>query len=106
MPPVDMIWVNAILLVALLAVLYFFFLRPDRKAKQDKAQVQNQLKVGDRVSTRAGIHGTVTAINGDLILMETGKVRTELEVLRSAILGLDGAADSQKRTRSIPLQRD
>ncbi len=103
MPQFDMVWINAVLLLVLLAVLYFFFLRPDKKSKQEKEQAQTNLKIGDRVYTRAGIHGTVTAIDGDLILIETGKACTELEILRSAILGLDDTSNQQKHTRTISI---
>lgn len=102
MPHAETIWLNAGLLAALLAVLYFFFLRPDKKAKQEKEKVQQEVKVGDQVSIRAGIHGTVTAVNGDLLLIETGKARTELEVLRSAVLAPEGSA-GKKRIRTISI---
>lgn len=107
MTETQIVWTNGILLAILLLVLYFFFLRPDRKERQQKDQVQSQLKTGDQVYTRVGIHGTVTAINGDLVLLQTGRARTELEVLRSAILTLDGAEDTgSKHTRTIPINRE
>lgn len=101
------IWINGVLLVALILVLYFFFLRPDRKERQQKKQVQQTLKAGERVYTRLGIHGTVIAVNGDLVLLETGSNHTELEVQRSAILALDEAGGAgKKRVRKIPISRD
>ena len=57
------------------------------------------------MSIRAGIHGTVTAVNGDLILIETGKARTELEVLRSAVLPPEESG-GKKRIRTISLNRE
>ena len=105
MPQTEMIWVNAVLLAALLAVLYFFVLRPDKRARREKEQAQREVKAGDQVSIRAGIHGTVTAVNGDLILIETGKARTELEVLRSAVLPPEESG-GKKRIRTISLNRE
>lgn len=103
----QIILTNGILLVILLLVLYFFFLRPDRKERNEKNKAQAQLKVGDQVYTRVGVHGMVAAINDDLILLQTGRSRTELEVLRSAILSIDGADDGgSKFTRTIPLNRE
>ena len=103
----QIVWINGVLLVALLLVLYFFFLRPDRKERQQKKQVQQTLKAGDQVITRLGIHGTVISVNGDLVLLETGRNHTELEVLRSAILSMDGTDDTgKKRTRNIRINRD
>lgn len=101
------VWINGVLLVVLLLVLYFFFLRPDRKERQQKKLVQQMLKAGDQVTTRLGIHGTVISVNGDLVLLETGRNHVELEVLRSAIVAKDSTDDKgKKRTKSIPINRD
>lgn len=98
----------AILLVALLLLLFFGFILPDRTAKKKKETVQAGLKVGDKVYTKAGIHGTITALNGDLVLLEAGRARTELEVARWAILSEEEAQSKtgKKRVRTVPLDRD
>lgn len=92
------------LLIALLLVLYLGFLRPDAKAKKEREATQEALEVGDEVFTKAGIHGVVTGINGELVLLEVGKAKTQLEVARWAILGLE-TQKSGGRFRSIPLNR-
>lgn len=97
----------AILLAVLVAVLVIFFILPDRKAKKEKETVQRGLKVGDKVYTKAGIHGTVAALlDGDLVLLEVGKNRTQLEVARWAILSEDEGKAKGRHLRTIPLEHD
>ena len=96
----------AILLVVLIAVLVVFFIIPDRKAKKEKESVQRGLKVGEKVYTKAGIHGTVAALDGDHVLLEVGKNRTQLEVARWAILSEDDGKAKSKRLRTIPIEHD
>lgn len=100
--------VYAVLLAALVLLLVFAFLLPDRRAKKRKEAMQEGLKVGDRVFTKSGVHGTVTAINGDLVLLEAGRARTELEVARWSILSTDAAEARRKksRVRTVPLNHD
>ena len=96
----------AILLVVLVAVLIIFFILPDRKAKKEKERVQRGLKVGDKVYTNAGIHGTVAALDGEHVLLEVGKNRTQLEVARWAILSEEDGKAKSRRIRTIPLEHD
>ncbi|MDR1917034.1 MAG: preprotein translocase subunit YajC [Synergistaceae bacterium] len=82
--------IYAAMLLILLLLLFFGFLRPEAQAKKAKKSLQDSLKVGDRVFTQAGVHGVITAVNGDLVLLEVGAAKTELEVARWAILSIDG----------------
>lgn len=93
-----------VLLVILLVVLYLGFLRPDAKAKKEREDTQKALKVGDEVFTKAGVHGVIREINGDLILLEVGKARTQLEVARWAVLK-PSALNKGGRFRNITLKR-
>ena len=53
MPQTEMIWVNAVLLAALLAVLYFFPSAGQEGPGREKEQAQREVKAGDQVSIRA-----------------------------------------------------
>lgn len=100
--PAQTTWMNLGMLVVLLLVLYFGFLRPDSKEKKRKQSFQSALKNGDQVYTKAGIYGTVKEINGDLITIETTKTKTMLEVARWAITNPNA---EEGRFRTISLNR-
>ncbi len=54
----------------LLFGLYFLAIRPQRKRAQALAEVRAGLHPGARVMTAGGMHGTVTEIDGDTVLIE------------------------------------
>ena len=66
-------------LVLMIAVFYFLLIRPQQqRAKKEKA-FESGLKVGDRIITKAGIHGKIAEMNEDTIVVETmaGKIKME-----------------------------
>jgi preprotein translocase subunit YajC len=76
---------GAVLPLLLLAVLgYFLLIRPTRRRAQQVTSVQNALGVGAEVMLTSGIFGTVTAIDGENILVEVAQ-GVVLKVHRGAI---------------------
>ncbi len=71
-------------LVLIFVVFYFLFIRPQqRRAKEHRALV-SETKVGDRVVTIGGIHGTVKAVEDETIRLEVAQ-GTEVTLSKSAI---------------------
>lgn len=64
-------------------VLYFFMIRPQQKRAKQEKEFENNLKVGDRIITKSGIHGKVAELSEGTVVIETmaGKLKME----RSAI---------------------
>ena len=72
-------------MVALVAVFYFFIIRPESKRKKAAAQMRNELIVGDTITTVGGITGRVIDIKDDTLTLETGPDRTKIVIMRWAI---------------------
>jgi preprotein translocase subunit YajC len=69
----------AIQLLLMIAIFYFLLIRPQQqRAKKEKA-FEKGLKVGDRVITKAGIHGKIAEISETTVVIETmaGKIKME-----------------------------
>lgn len=64
-------------------VIYFFMIRPQQKRAKQEKEFENNLKVGDRIITKSGIHGKVAELSEGTVVIETmaGKIKIE----RSAI---------------------
>lgn len=63
----------------MIAIFYFLLIRPQQqRAKKEKA-FEKGLKVGDRVITKAGIHGKIAEISETTVVIETmaGKIKME-----------------------------
>lgn len=59
-------------------VMYFFMIRPQMKKAKDHKKLVEELKVGDKIVTTAGIHGKIVGAADTTFLIETeggGKIR-------------------------------
>ena len=85
--------VTIVMLVAMVAIFYFFLYRPQKM--QDKAQndMRNNLTVGDEITTIGGIIGKIISIKEETVLIETSKDKTKIRILRSAVRSVDVHAE-------------
>ncbi len=82
-------WVQLLPFVLVLAIFYFIILMPMKKRQQKVAAFLAALKVGDRVVTTGGIHGTITRVSDQSLQLQIAdKVR--IEVSRAAVVGYQG----------------
>lgn len=71
--------------LAMIAVLYFFMLRPQMRRQKKEKAFQTEIKRGTKVVTSSGIHGKVADIHeaDNTVTIETGAGKIKFE--RSAI---------------------
>ena len=67
-------------------VFYFLLIRPQQKQAKQHQQFLKDLKSGDKVVTRGGIHGTITGLTDTTITLEIAK-DIKVKVSRDAIGG-------------------
>lgn len=72
-------------LVLMVAIFYFFLIRPEKKRTKQTQMMLSNIQVGDEIITTGGIIGRVLAVKEDTVLMETGSDRTKIRILKSAI---------------------
>ncbi len=66
-------------------VFYFLIFMPMQRQKKRLAQMLSNLKSGDIVVTSGGITGTVTAVDGDTIVLRVKPDNLKLQFSRSAV---------------------
>ena len=54
-------WKTAIMFVAMIAVFYFFMIRPQSQQAKKEAEYRDSLKQGDRIMTAGGLHATIVS---------------------------------------------
>lgn len=61
-------------LILMVIVVYFFMIRPQMKRAKQEKQFSSELKRGDRVVTKSGMHGKVVDFSDKLnaVVIETG----------------------------------
>lgn len=58
------------MIVALIAIFYFFMIAPQQKKQKKINAFRNSLKKGDKVMTAGGIYGRIREIKDNYVLLE------------------------------------
>ena len=86
-----------VMIAAMVAIFYFLLYRPQKKQEKAAREMRDSLEVGDEVTTIGGIIGAVSSIKGETVTIETGKDRSKIRVLRSAIKTIDVKASENEK---------
>lgn len=71
---------NLIIIVLMFVAMWFILIRPAQKRQKQTAQMQNELKRGDKIVTIGGLHGEVDAIEDTAIyIIVEGNTRMKFE---------------------------
>ena len=82
-----------IMIVLMLAMLYFFMIRPENKRKKDAQNLPDSLKVGDVITTIGGIVGTICKVDENTIVIETSADRVRVEFTKWAVSSKNVSAE-------------
>ncbi|HHV65832.1 MAG TPA: preprotein translocase subunit YajC [Peptococcaceae bacterium] len=89
-------------------IIYFIIIRPNNKQQKERRAMLESLKVKDKVITIGGIHGTITKVNEDTVIIKVAK-DVELEFLRSAVQSVvnrDYKEEAAKKNRKVKVRKD
>lgn len=84
-------------IVLIVAFIYFFMIRPQKKEQKQKSALLGSLEVGDSVLTTAGFYGVVIDISDDTVIVEFGNNKNcRIPMQKNAIVQVEkaGAADA------------
>ena len=67
------------MIVLLIAVFYFFMIRPQMKKQKELKKFREGLAQGDKVVTIGGVHGKILEVSDATVLLsvESGKLRVD-----------------------------
>lgn len=63
---------SIIMMVGMIAVFYFFMIRPQQKKASDQKKMVDELKEGDEIVTLGGMHGKVVAKDDNTVTISAG----------------------------------
>jgi preprotein translocase subunit YajC len=81
---------NIVFMVGMIAVMYFFMIRPQMKRAKDQKAFSNENNVGDTIITTSGMYGKIVKSNDD------GTISVEVD--RNTIIKMDRSAISMELT--------
>ena len=82
-------WSFWLMIIAMIAVMYFFMWRPESKRRKQMENFRNNLKKGDKIITAGGIYGTIKEIQPTSLLIEVDSNVT-LRVDKNMVVGDPG----------------
>lgn len=87
-------------LVLIFVVFYFLLIRPQQKQAKKHQEYLNNLKVGNKVITKGGIHGQVTGLTDTVVTIEIAK-DIRIKVSRDAInMGAEAAPAAKDKKKN------
>ena len=89
-----------IMIVVMIAILYFLMIRPEQKRKKEAAEMRNSLKKGDMITSIGGIVGRVVMVtDNDTIIIETSEDRVRMELAKWSISSNETAEKAAAKAR-------
>ena len=85
------------MMVAIIAIMYFFMIRPQQKRQKEIQKFQNSLAEGTPVVTGGGIYGTVKSI-------DLAKNTVDVKIARDVVITVDKGYVF-KDPANVPLQK-
>ena len=73
-------------IILLFLVMYLFLIRPQMKRQKEEKKFAQELKRGDKVVTKSGMHGKILDLNDDgtcILEIGAGKVKFERSAISS-----------------------
>lgn len=66
-------------ILLMIAVVYLFMIRPQMKRQKEEKKFTEELKRGDRVITKSGLHGKILDLNDTTVILESGAGKMKFE---------------------------
>ncbi len=88
-------YTSILIIVVLFGAVYMLLIRPQRNRQRRAQQTQGEVTPGQRVTTTAGIYGTVTSVDGQDLELEIAP-GVEIRIMRRAVMNIlpdDSPAD-------------
>lgn len=61
---------SILMMVAIIAIFYFFMIRPQQKRQKEVQKAREAMQVGDKVVTAGGVHGRIKEVKDTCFLVE------------------------------------
>ena len=97
---------NLIMIVLLIAIFYFFMIRPQQKKQKEIRKFRDSISEGDRVVTAGGIYGKIRSINDNIVSLQIAK-DVVIRVDKGSVYpsAADASQGSEQGRRSVKVIR-
>jgi len=85
--------------IAILAVFYFFMIRPQQQKQKKAKNFRSELKKGQNIVTIGGMHGRIAEVQDDFIIVDVEK-GAKIKLDKSAISYESAASEQEIASKS------
>ena len=97
---------SMIMVILMIAMIYFMMIRPENKRKKQAEEMRNSLKKGDQITTIGGIMGRIVMVKDDSIVIETSEDRVRMEVTKWAVSTNNSQQPESKKAKKSKKEED
>lgn len=91
-------WTQFVPFIIIIAVFYFFLIRPQAKKQRETQSFLSTLKVGDQVVTQSGLLGRIAGITDQVINLEIAN-NVQVKVLKGTVAMSQTALQGKKEEK-------
>ena len=95
-----------LMIVVMLAIMYFMMIRPENKRKKKAQEMRDSLKKGDIVTSIGGIVGKIVAVQKDTIVIETSDDRVRVELTKWAVSSVGVQSNEQPEEKKEEAKKE
>lgn len=90
-------------LIALIVIMYFLMIRPQKKREKETNAMRNSLQVGDEIITIGGICGKIVKTKDESIIIQVGADKVKFEMMRWSVSKVvkEGAGHRKESTEDF-----
>ena len=88
---------SILMMVALIAIFYFFMIRPQTKRQKEIRKFRESLTTGDKIVTAGGLFGKIKEVKSDSFIIEIAE-NTRVRIAKDSVYPSAAEAD-RKSTR-------
>jgi preprotein translocase subunit YajC len=85
-----------LMMVGIFAIFYFLLIMPQQRKQKKWQAMLSQLKTGDKIVTRGGLHGTIISLKDDAITLRVPPDNVKLEVSRGSVVSVTTPEEKEK----------
>lgn len=95
-----------IMLIVMVAIMYFLMIRPENKRKKKAQEMRDSLKKGDVITSIGGIVGRIVSVGKDTIVIETSDDRVRMELAKWAVSSVGVQSTEQPEEKKEDKKED
>ena len=91
-----------LMLIVMVAIMYFLMIRPENKRKKKAQEMRDSLKKGDVITSIGGIIGKIVSVGKDTIVIGTSDDRVRVELTKWAVssVGVQSSEQPEEKKES------